>query len=90
MFFCGPVVLGLMVLVSFTLEPIASLAADSRETEVRKALQSFWHCWETNDAGCMDKLLVWCVTNSNDYHFGYVLTIEDNPDACCAPHQSDP
>jgi hypothetical protein len=47
----------LMVLVSFTLEPIASLAADTRETEVRKALQSFWHCWETNDAGCMDKLL---------------------------------
>ena len=32
-------------------------AADTRETEVRTALQSFSHCWGANDLACMDKLL---------------------------------
>lgn len=48
---------GFIVLVSFALEPIASLAADTREADVRKAVQSFSNCWERNDAACMDKLL---------------------------------
>jgi hypothetical protein len=31
-------------------------AADSRESEVLRAQQSFGHCWATRNASCMDKL----------------------------------
>jgi len=36
---------------------------DTREPEVRRALQAFAHCWDARDVICMDKLL------SNDFTY---------------------
>jgi len=43
--------------VALALSLAAGWAADSRESEVLKAQESFGRCWAARDASCMDKLL---------------------------------
>ena len=47
----------LIWIIGFSVSSVSAWAADSRESEVLKAQESFARCWAQRDPDCMDKVL---------------------------------